>query len=127
MTAISYREVLASARRMPLDDQVELAAELLRGLRSLLRTASNPVKDPALDPLPGLSLSELRTLADAVVAPGHQSVLYALLEANRTGTLAADQEARLDNLLAQADEVALLKARARYTLHLAGEATEPAP
>lgn len=127
MTAISYREVLASARRMPPDDQAELAAELLRGLRSLLRTASNPVKDPALDPLPGLSLSELRTLSDAVVAPGHQSVLHALLEANRAGTLAADQEARLDNLLAQADEVALLKARARYTLHLAGEATEPAP
>lgn len=127
MTAISYREVLASTRRMPPDDQAELAAELLRGLRSLLRTASNPVKDPALDPLPGLSLSELRTLADAVVAPGHQSVLHALLKANRIGTLAADQEARLDNLLTQADEVALLKARARYTLHLAGEATEPAP
>ena len=68
MTAISYREVLASARRMPLDDQVELAAELLRGLRSLLRTASNPEQRPALgrrgcgagapDSPPGLARSE---------------------------------------------------------------------
>ncbi|MGB4802064.1 MAG: hypothetical protein WBV59_05380, partial [Anaerolineae bacterium] len=56
------------------------------------------------------------TLADAVVAPGRQTVLQALLEANRSGPLAPDQAARLDDLLAQTDEVALLKARARYTL-----------
>ena len=126
MTAISYREVLASARRMPLDDQVELAAELLRGLRSLLRTTPNPEQRPALEPLPGLSRSELRTLADAVVAPGRQTVLQALLEANRSGPPAPDQAARLDDLLAQTDEVALLEARARYTLYLAGELIEPA-
>lgn len=126
MTAISYQEILASARRMPPGEQVELAAELLRGLRALPRSKPDPEQSPALQPLLGLSQSELRTLADAVVAPGRQATLRALLEANRNSPLAPDQTARLDALLAQADEVALLKARARYTLSLAGSTAQAA-
>ena len=125
MTTISYNEVLASARRMSPSDQAELAAELLMGLRSFLRNAVNPIQNPPLDPLPGLSVAELHTLADAVLSPGHQSDLRSLLDANRSGMLTPDQQVRLDELLAQVDEVAMLKARARYTLQLTGETNSP--
>jgi hypothetical protein len=38
MTVTSYAEVLKAARQLPLEDQVEMAGELLRNLRVALRS-----------------------------------------------------------------------------------------
>jgi hypothetical protein len=69
--------------------------------------------------LTGLSESELKALAEAVASPERQQRIQALLAANREGALSAEQEAALDTLLDEVDQVALLKARALYTLQLA--------
>ena len=66
----------------------------------------------------GMNESELKALAEAVVSPERQQHIQALLAANREGALSAEQEAALDNLLDEVDQVALLKARALYTLQL---------
>jgi hypothetical protein len=63
-----------------------------------------------------MSPEELSVLADAVIAPHRQEQLQYLLEKNRNGLLSPEVEASLDALLDAADQVALLKARARYTL-----------
>lgn len=71
-----------------------------------------------------MSLAELQVLAEAAIAPAHQKALTRLLEKNRKDSLAPEEEAALDELLAQADQIGLLKARARYTLRLAAAAGE---
>jgi hypothetical protein len=78
----------------------------------------------SLEPLRGMSTAELSALAEAVVAPGKQASLQALLEKNRLGALDPAEEAVLDELLTQVDQVGLLKARAQYTLHLSQESGE---
>jgi hypothetical protein len=67
----------------------------------------------------GMSESELKALAEAVVSPEHQQRIQALLAVNREGALNAEQETALDTLLDEVDQVALSKARALYTLQLA--------
>jgi len=71
-----------------------------------------------------MSEEELRVLAEALLSPGRQQHLQALLAKNRTGTLSADEEVLLNDLLAEADQVALLKARALYTLKERGVVLE---
>jgi hypothetical protein len=79
MAVTSYAEVLKAAQHLPLDDQVELAEALLRNLRSALPRELVRPAEKELALLGGMSVEELRVLAEA-------------------------------------DQVALLKARARYTL-----------
>jgi hypothetical protein len=85
------------------------------------RKKTRPASTAVLEPLSGMSIGELSALAEAVVAPGKQASLQALLEKNRVGALEPEEEAALDELLAQVDQVGLLKARAQYTLHLTRE------
>jgi hypothetical protein len=77
--------------------------------------------------LRGMSMEELRVLAEAVVAPSHQQRRQEFLEKNRSGTLSLEEEAPLDGLLAEADQVAFLKARALYTFQVYGLAPESVP
>lgn len=121
MTAVSYGDVLRAAHRLPRDAQVELAAALLRSAKSQPRKKAKPAGTAVLEPLSGMSIAELSVLAEAVVAPGNQASLQALLEKNRLGALDPEEEAVLDELLAQVDQVGLLKARAQYTLRLTQE------
>jgi hypothetical protein len=120
---MSYADVLKMARQLPFDDQVGLAEALLRSLRTMLRGESVESAEK-LSPLVGLSESELEALADGVVTPNRQQQLSALLEKNQSGVLSAQERAALDKFLAEADQVALLKARALYTLKLRGAASE---
>lgn len=124
MTVMPYSKVLEAARELPLNDQVELAEAVLRNLRSALRGKPAEPVEEELAPLTDMSAEELRVLAEAVVAPSHQQQLQVLLEKNRSGTLSADEELTLDTLLAEADQVALLKARALYTIKVYGPAPE---
>jgi hypothetical protein len=65
----------------------------------------------------GLSQDELQALADSKLAPAAQNQLNDLLVQNAESQLSADEVANLDRLLAQVDQLTILKTRARYTLH----------
>jgi len=68
--------------------------------------------------LVGMSEGELQALADGRLAPSAQARLDELLSRNRLDQLTADEKTELDGLLAQVDQLTLLKTRARYTLTL---------
>jgi hypothetical protein len=68
--------------------------------------------------LTGLSSDELNALADVVLTPAFQARLDDLLNRNAESQLSDDENAELDRLLAQVDQLTLLKTRARYTLTL---------
>jgi hypothetical protein len=106
-------DVLAAARRLPRKAQTELAAELLRE-PSVPSVGAPP--EPALEVLHGLSETELVTLSSAVVAPGQQRRMRSLLRKNRRSELSDGERRELDGLLEEVDRVALLKAKAAYTL-----------
>ena len=118
MSVMSFSEVLGTVRQWPLEDQVGMAEELLRGFRSALKGQRAEQKVEDLIPLSGLNAQELRALAEAVVAPDRQQRLKATLERNRRSDLSPQEQRELDNLLVEVDQVALLKARARYTISL---------
>jgi hypothetical protein len=118
MTVMSYAEVLGTVRQWPLEEQMGMAEELLRGLRSALKGKKSGQKVEDLIPLPGLNAQELHVLAEAMVAPDRQQRLNALLGKNRLGDLSPQEQRELDGMLAEVDQVALLKARARYTISL---------
>jgi hypothetical protein len=66
--------------------------------------------------LVGLSLEELQALAEGMLAPTAQLQLEALLTRNAEQRLSVDEDATLDRLLSQIDQLNILKTRARYTL-----------
>jgi hypothetical protein len=103
-----YRQVLSAARRLPKRSQIELASALLAPAKARF--------GGSLEPLNGLSETELRALAASVLAPAHTRRLKLLLRMNREGKLSRELRAELDRLLEECDQVALLKSRALYTL-----------
>jgi hypothetical protein len=121
MAITTYPEVLKAAQQLPWDSQAQLAETLLRHLRLVLQRKRTPPPSTNLAPLMGVSVEELRVLAKSVLAADYQQQLHALLEKNRSGTLSAQEERSLDSLLAEADSVALLKARSLYTLQLSNQ------
>jgi hypothetical protein len=66
--------------------------------------------------LSGMSPDELEALADSKLAPASQTRLDDLLERNSSGGLTDDESGELDRLIAQVDQLTILKARARLTL-----------
>lgn len=66
--------------------------------------------------LVGLSRDELRALANGKLAAADQSRLDELVASNEELPLSGEELAELDDLLAQADQLTILKTRARYTL-----------
>jgi hypothetical protein len=63
-----------------------------------------------------MSREELEALAASRLALAAQSRLDKLLARQKKSALAEAETAELDELLAQADQLTLLKTRARYTL-----------
>jgi hypothetical protein len=117
MAATSYRQVLKLAQQLPFSSQLELAETLLGNVRATLDSSVQAKAETGLAPLTGMSESELKALAEAVVSPERQQHVQALLALNRDSALDTGQESALDNLIDEIDQVALLKARALYTLH----------
>jgi hypothetical protein len=72
----------------------------------------------ALEPLIGLSEAELGSLAASVFAPAHARRLQQLLRLHREKKLTRALQAELDALLEESDRLALVKAKANYTLNL---------
>lgn len=81
----------------------------------LLASAS---EDPEL--LTGLSQEELEAMAHSKLAPEMQAQLDELLANQQERVSSADEEAPLDRLLAQVDQLTTLKTRARFTLNSFG-------
>ena len=118
MTVASYRQVLQLAQQLPFKSQIKLAEALMGNARLAVDLPEKAEPQSTLSPLRGMTESELRALAEAVVAPDRQQQMQSLLAAYRTGSLSPEEEATLDNLIDEVDQVALLKARAMYTLRL---------
>ncbi|WP_437729794.1 hypothetical protein [Sorangium sp. So ce1335] len=106
-------KILAAARRLPRKAQTELAEMLLREAGA---PADEPSGQPGLEALRGMSETELVALSSSVVAPGRQRRMRALLRHNARGELGDVERQELEALLEEADRIALLKARAAYTL-----------
>ncbi|MGL5941949.1 MAG: hypothetical protein ACRC2S_16565 [Waterburya sp.] len=64
----------------------------------------------------GLSVDELKALASCKLAVVEQTRLDNLVARNAESLLCDDEVAELDDLLAKADRLTILKTRARYTL-----------
>ncbi len=64
----------------------------------------------------GLSVDELKALAICKLAVAEQTRLDDLVARNAESLLRADEVTELDDLLAKADQLTILKTRARYTL-----------
>ncbi len=121
----AFAEAMYAAQQLPLEAQIELVEALLRRFRGALEGGRfEGPGESELQPLRGMNESELRVLADAVFAPERQEELSALLRKNREESLKEDDQQRLDILLDEADRLALLKARALYTLKLRQAAGE---
>jgi len=85
-----------------------LAEDLLQMLRTASKKAVSTTEQ-SLAPVVGLTEGELKALAESVVAPERQQQIQTLLEMNHTQEL---------SVKAEVDRIALLKARALYTLKL---------
>lgn len=83
----------------------------LEDYRQLLASASS---DPEL--LTDLNHLELAALAGSKLVPETQETLDRLLDKQRNSSLTQEEEDQLDELLAQVDQLTILKARAQYTL-----------
>ncbi|QLE54899.1 hypothetical protein [Nostoc sp. TCL26-01] len=64
----------------------------------------------------GLSTDELKALSCCKLAVAEQTRLDDLVARNTESLLCADEVGELDDLLAKADQLTILKTRARYTL-----------
>jgi hypothetical protein len=118
MAITGYKKVLDSARKLPMRAQAELIETLLGELNEL--TADPYLQDVrpsnSLEVLKGMSIKELKALADATLAPGRQRRLNLLLRKNKSGNLNEKNEEELDAILDEGDRLALLKAKAHYSL-----------
>ncbi len=111
MEAVDFQQILIAARQLPKPSQVQLVSALLQEQKS--------EPHPPLEPLGGLTAAELRALADAMLAPAQAKRLKQLLRLQREKKkLPRALQAELDTLLEESDHVALVKAKASYTLSL---------
>lgn len=88
------------------------------------RLAQTPGLDE--DYLLGLSVDELEALASCKLAVGEQACLDDLVARNSESLLCDEEIIELDDLLAKADQLTILKTRARYTLNFLKGATAAA-
>lgn len=68
------------------------------------------------DILLGLSSGELEALAEGMLAPAIQNRLDDLVARSKDGSLSPEDASELKRLLSRADQLTLVKTRARYTL-----------
>ena len=66
--------------------------------------------------LSNLTVEELEALAESQLAPGSQAHLDDLLDRHAEKQLSETEIAELDRLLRHADQLMILKTRARFTL-----------
>jgi len=117
MAIASFEKVLREARKLPFHAQTELVATLLSEAGSSFpKMSRRKTNGPALEMLSGMSLGELQTLAQAILAPARQRRLRLLVRKTKATALSEKENKELDKILEEIDRLALLKARAQYTL-----------
>lgn len=92
-------------------EQVGVLLDLAVYRRLTGQTTSDP------DLLSDLSQAELQALAESMLAPDAQTRLNDLLARSQDNQLTKEEEAELDHLLEQVDQLTILKTRAKYTLN----------
>jgi hypothetical protein len=110
MVTVDFQQILMAARQLPKLSQAKLVAALLQDQGS--------GDTQGLEPLTGLSEAELCALAASILAPTHARRLKQLLRLHREKKLTRALQAELDSLLEESDRIALVKAKANYTLSL---------
>jgi len=110
MVTPDFQQILIAARQLPKPSRAKLVSALLQ--------ENGSEHTPTLEPLTGLSKAELCALAVSVLAPAHARRLKQLLRVNREKKLTRALQAELDALLEESDRLALVKAKANYTLSL---------
>lgn len=90
---------------------------VLLDLQTYQQLTQSPVDDEILT---DLSLEELQALSESTLSPKTQVELNDLLTRNVDNTLSDDDKSNLERLLAQVDQLNILKTRARYTLQVKG-------
>lgn len=112
MTLTTLHDILSAARQLPRTAQAEL-------VETLLRESGPPIAERTAAPaetLGELSEAELQALAKAELASGRQRRLKTLLRKNELGKLSEREREELDQLLAENERIALLKAKAAFML-----------
>jgi hypothetical protein len=87
------------------------------GYHLIKSTRRNFMADLDSELLISLSLEELQALAEGLLAPTLQAQLEGLLAQGTEHPLSPDEEATLDRMLLQIDQLNILKTRAKYTLN----------
>jgi hypothetical protein len=110
MVAVDFPHILRAARQLPKPSHAKPVSALLQA-----QGAAHP---PTLEPLTGLSAAELCALATSVLAPAPARRLKQLLRLHRQTKVTHALQAALEALLEDSDRIALVKAKAHYTLSL---------
>jgi len=117
MSTANLEKVLREARKLPLHAQTELVKALLSEVaESLVKVKRPKTGKPSGETFSAMSIGELQALSVATLAPNRQRRLRLLLRKNEAGTLSDNQRKELDEILEESDRLALLKAKAKYTL-----------
>jgi hypothetical protein len=82
-----------------------------------MKKKNRTTKRSALNTLSGMSVGELKVLANAVLVPNCQQRLRFLLRKSKMAVLSEKESGELDQILEECDHLALLKAKAQYTLN----------
>ncbi len=116
-----YNSLQGLSRREPMSESVNYVTNqqgervgVLLDLETYHRLTNPSPSDTEL--LADLSLDELQALAESILASKAQAQLDELLARNAENQISADEIVTLDCLLAQIDQLNIIKTRARYTL-----------
>lgn len=109
-TIDTVENILQSAKKLDAIERLSVARALLKDVPERLSREIN------LPLLSGLNEQELAVLAKTSLSPSINRRLKYLLKKNREGKLSKRYIEELDTLLAESDKIALLKAKAQYTL-----------
>lgn len=109
-TVDTIENMLQSARKLNSIERLSVAQALLKDIPERMRSGI------PLPLLTGLSEQDLEVLAKTFLSPSRNRRLKFLLKKNREGKISQRELIGLDKLLAETDQIALLKAKAQYTL-----------
>lgn len=109
-TVDTVENILQSAKKLNSIERLSVAHALLKDIPERMRSGI------PLPLLTGLSEQDLEVLAKTFLSPSRHRRLNFLLKKNREKKLSQPEVTELDKLLAETDQIALLKAKAQYTL-----------
>jgi len=106
----TVESILQTAKKLNSIDRLSIANALLKDIPERLKKG---IKLPLLS---GLNEQELSVLAKTSLSPSRNKRLKYLLKKSRETKISQQESAELDQILGESDQIALLKAKAQYTL-----------